>query len=308
MVEKSQIADRKLRLLAEEQRQRISTDAIIDGQRSKSKQLQGERERKEREQRVQANHDQIASLLLLKLHTEVRGDGVDLSGWTVTFDIERITGHPEGERTGQPLNTRDKSVRYISPEGRAFKTREAVAEHLGVAREEEPEAEETEGSSKDAKPSKDARPVKEPPPVEVAGELAFEVDRLLDVRRGENGKRQFLVRWVGYGSADDSWEPEVGFLDREPIVARAGACAACATLDAHESLARGRRDGRRACDSQGVQPARDRRARRRCAAECGAAHRGRVRAALAAVLRRAGGRLRPGALCTRPPACGHARS
>ena len=131
MVEKSQIADRKLRLLAEEQRQRISTDAIIDSQRSKSKQLQGERERKEREQRVQANHDQIASLLLLKLHTEVKGEGVDLSGWTVTFDIERITGHPEGERTGQPLNTRDKSIRYISPEARAFKTREAVADHLG---------------------------------------------------------------------------------------------------------------------------------------------------------------------------------
>ena len=107
-----------------------------EGQRSKSVQLQKERERKERQQRIQANHDRIASTLLLKLQNEVLSEGVDISGWTVTFDIERITGHPEGERTGQPLNTRDKSIRYVSPEGQAFKTRKARS--AGPGWEEQP--------------------------------------------------------------------------------------------------------------------------------------------------------------------------
>ena len=41
----------------------------------------------------------------------------------------------------------------------------------------------------------------EPPPVTTdSGQLAFEVDRVLDVRQRKRG-REFLVRWVGYGCA-----------------------------------------------------------------------------------------------------------
>lgn len=37
----------------------------------------------------------------------------------------------------------------------------------------------------------------------------FEVDRILGMRLARSGKkREFLVRWKGYSSFEDSWEPE----------------------------------------------------------------------------------------------------
>ena len=35
----------------------------------------------------------------------------------------------------------------------------------------------------------------------------FEVESVLDHRVGENGEKEFLVRWSGYGEDDDTWEP-----------------------------------------------------------------------------------------------------
>lgn len=35
----------------------------------------------------------------------------------------------------------------------------------------------------------------------------YEVDQLLDYKKERNGKELFLVRWKGYTSASDTWEP-----------------------------------------------------------------------------------------------------
>lgn len=36
----------------------------------------------------------------------------------------------------------------------------------------------------------------------------YEVERIIDVYMHRNNKREFLIRWKGYSSNADSWEPE----------------------------------------------------------------------------------------------------
>lgn len=36
----------------------------------------------------------------------------------------------------------------------------------------------------------------------------YEVEKILDVYIHRNNKREFLIRWKGYSSNSDSWEPE----------------------------------------------------------------------------------------------------
>ena len=51
-----------------------------------------------------------------------------------------------------------------------------------------------------------------------AGDEVFAVERLLDARTAQpSGKREFLVRWMGYGEAADSWESEDNILDAEVL-------------------------------------------------------------------------------------------
>ncbi|CAH1973682.1 unnamed protein product [Acanthoscelides obtectus] len=45
----------------------------------------------------------------------------------------------------------------------------------------------------------------------------FEVERILDVYFKRDGSREFLVSWKGYGTADNSWEPEEHMSCRELI-------------------------------------------------------------------------------------------
>ena len=46
----------------------------------------------------------------------------------------------------------------------------------------------------------------------------YEVERILAVRR-VRGKQEFLVHWKGYGSWEDSWEPEAN-LENAPEALR----------------------------------------------------------------------------------------
>ncbi len=47
-----------------------------------------------------------------------------------------------------------------------------------------------------------------PPPDLIEGEQEFEVEKILDVQpRGRGRKMHFLVKWKGYPTSDNSWEP-----------------------------------------------------------------------------------------------------
>ncbi|MED6265728.1 hypothetical protein CHARACLAT_028487 [Characodon lateralis] len=42
----------------------------------------------------------------------------------------------------------------------------------------------------------------------MATEELYEVERIIDKRKNRRGKVEYLVRWRGYGSEGDTWEPE----------------------------------------------------------------------------------------------------
>ena len=48
-------------------------------------------------------------------------------------------------------------------------------------------------------------------------EPLYQVEELLEARWTLSGKRQFRVRWLGYGARSDSWEPEANIIDPELI-------------------------------------------------------------------------------------------
>ena len=45
----------------------------------------------------------------------------------------------------------------------------------------------------------------------------YEVEKVLAMRRTENGKREFLIKWKGWGPTWNNWEPEEHILDRRML-------------------------------------------------------------------------------------------
>lgn len=46
----------------------------------------------------------------------------------------------------------------------------------------------------------------------------LQVERIVDKRRNKKGKWEYLIRWKGYGSKEDTWEPEHHLLHCEEFI------------------------------------------------------------------------------------------
>ncbi|XP_078524379.1 chromodomain Y-like protein 2 [Lissotriton helveticus] len=56
-----------------------------------------------------------------------------------------------------------------------------------------------------------------PQPSMASGDL-YEVERIVDKRKNKKGKWEYLIRWKGYGSSEDTWEPEHHLLHCEEFI------------------------------------------------------------------------------------------
>ncbi|XP_043446838.1 chromodomain Y-like protein isoform X6 [Leopardus geoffroyi] len=52
----------------------------------------------------------------------------------------------------------------------------------------------------------------------MASEELYEVERIVDKRKNKKGKTEYLVRWKGYDSEDDTWEPEQHLVNCEEYI------------------------------------------------------------------------------------------
>ena len=55
------------------------------------------------------------------------------------------------------------------------------------------------------------------PPDQIDGEKKYEVVVVLG-HRGRPGRHTFLIRWRGYSSAEDTWEPEQNLGNTQPLI------------------------------------------------------------------------------------------
>ncbi|XP_069469549.1 chromodomain Y-like protein [Ambystoma mexicanum] len=52
----------------------------------------------------------------------------------------------------------------------------------------------------------------------MASEELYEVERIIDKKKNKKGKTEYLVRWKGYNSDDDTWEPEQHLVNCEEYI------------------------------------------------------------------------------------------
>ena len=60
----------------------------------------------------------------------------------------------------------------------------------------------------------------QPPPVTLFldGDVQHEIEALLAVREARHNKKQFLVKWLGYGPEHNTWEPEANLTNCSEVL------------------------------------------------------------------------------------------
>ena len=98
-----------------------------------------------------------------------------------------------------------------------------------------------------------------PPPTLVDGELEYEVERILLHRdkhpvRGYKIKREFLIKWLGYGPEHNTWEPEANLKNCPELLSEYWASVKATDVirqEKHKALnARKRVKAKRSCKSK----------------------------------------------------------
>ncbi len=63
------------------------------------------------------------------------------------------------------------------------------------------------------------RQAEPPEPVEIDGETEYKIERIVKERVSSNGRRDYLVKWLGYGEVDNRWVPEYDLEHAQDVLA-----------------------------------------------------------------------------------------
>ncbi len=68
------------------------------------------------------------------------------------------------------------------------------------------------------KPYRPGRSSPPPCPIEIDGELEYEVETICTHRERTKGKKEYYVKWLGYGPEHCTWEPEAHLKNAPDVV------------------------------------------------------------------------------------------
>lgn len=121
---------------------------------------------------------------------------------------------------GRPGRVAQLLLRTAAPPPARTGPRSARGSPVPGARrpEREQEAQATQGPKWNKVSAAGRRAPPATPPPTMASEELYEVERIVDKRKNKKGKTEYLVRWKGYDSEDDTWEPEQHLVNCEEYI------------------------------------------------------------------------------------------
>ncbi|XP_063535229.1 heterochromatin protein 1-like [Cydia strobilella] len=152
--------------------------------KSKGKKRRSEKEDNNAEEEYEVDKVVDSKKIKGKLHYLIRWKG---------YSADSDTWEPENT-----LSCAELISKYHEEKGNSTKKKESS-----------PKKGKKRGAKKEKSSPKKAKRAKTEWDSENADENAeYEVDRILEVHHGKNGKREFLIHWKGWSNKFDSWEPE----------------------------------------------------------------------------------------------------